>query len=303
MLSLATSVRTALVLVMTLGLALLTPIPAGAEDLTSTQRACDDDREWTSETLSDGECVVTNLCSPEEIVLAIEEPVDEPAVLNWSWTFPSDCPMDAIDAMGVLAEHRRPLDPGGDLSLGTAIVLDGFGTANPTATGGGSLLVTCGYVSLEFTVLAGDEMVAAATGSAFTHDCPPTEAEIPGQSVVGAFTASDGTVGAFARLYWVVYGRVPDRAGFGYWLARTQNGLSLQGAADIWTELPEWLENYDGTTDPEFLEAIYQNVLGRTPDAGGFEYWLGRLDDGLTRSQLAVLFSDAPEFKERTATS
>ncbi len=302
MVSLATSVRTALVLVMALGFALLTPIPTGAEDLTSTQRACDDERPWTSETMSDGECVVINLCSPEEIALAVEEPVDEPAVLVWTWTFPSSCPMDAIDAMGVLAQHRRPLDPAGDLSLGTAIVLDGFGTAEPAAVGSGSLEVTCGYVSLEFTVLAGDEIVAEATGSAFTRDCPPTDTPAPTPSIVGPFTGSDETVGAYARLYWVVYGRVPDRAGFGYWLARTQTGLTLQGAADIWTQLPEWLENYEDTTDSEFLDAIYQNVLGRTPDAGGFEYWLAQLGDGLTRSQLAVLFSDAPEFRERTAT-
>ena len=298
--------RTALLLVLALGFALVAPIPTGAEDLTSTQRACDDERPWTSETLSDGECVVTNLCSPEAIVLAIEEPspddTTDSAVLNWTWTFPASCPMDAIDAMGVLAEHRRPLDPGGDLSLGSAIVLDGFGTIAPAAVGGGSLEVTCGYVSLEFTVLAGEELVATAFGSAFTNECPATEVAVPEQSVVGSFTGSSGDVGAFARLYWVVYGRVPDRAGFGYWLARTQTGLTLQGAADIWTQLPEWIENYDDTTDAEFLDAIYQNVLGRTPDVSGFDYWLGRLDDGLSRSELAVLFSDAAEFRERTAT-
>jgi hypothetical protein len=41
------------------------------------------------------------------------------------------------------------------------------------------------------------------------------------------------------------------------------------------------------TADGRFLCALYPDVLGRTPDAPGKAYWLGRLDHGTSRSSVA----------------
>lgn len=152
-------------------------------------------------------------------------------------------------------------------------------------------------------MIAGSEVVATGSGSAVTPPCPVVvDPPDPDPVLLPRYQGTEGQVAGFARLYWAVFGRVPDLGGFGYWMARANNGLALRSAAAIWTNLSEWRDSYDGTEDDDFLGLIYQNVLGRQPDQGGFDYWLARLLDGLSRDQLVVLFSDAPEFRQRTVT-
>jgi hypothetical protein len=41
---------------------------------------------------------------------------------------------------------------------------------------------------------------------------------------------------------------------------------------------------------------MYDNVLGRSPDAGGFDFWADALYDGFyTREEVLVSFSQSPE--------
>ena len=85
-------------------------------------------------------------------------------------------------------------------------------------------------------------------------------------------------------------------------MARLTGGMSLSEVAWTWSSLPEWQGTYQGTDNRTFLVRIYGNVLGRAPDDSGLVYWLDRLDRGLTRSDLVLLVSDAPEFRQRTNT-
>ncbi|WP_415913047.1 DUF4214 domain-containing protein [Neptuniibacter sp. QD37_11] len=45
---------------------------------------------------------------------------------------------------------------------------------------------------------------------------------------------------------------------------------------------------------------LYQGVLNRVPDKGGFEYWVREINEGYTLEQLAVGFVYSEEFQERT---
>ena len=46
-----------------------------------------------------------------------------------------------------------------------------------------------------------------------------------------------------------------------------------------------------------FVNLVYQNVLGRAPDQGGHDYWLGLLNSGqITRAGMMSGFIDSPEF-------
>ena len=47
-----------------------------------------------------------------------------------------------------------------------------------------------------------------------------------------------------------------------------------------------------------FIEALYQNVLGRPSDAAGKEGWM---NSGLSAAQIIIGFSESPEFKASTA--
>ena len=47
----------------------------------------------------------------------------------------------------------------------------------------------------------------------------------------------------------------------------------------------------EGTSNLDFATTVYNNVLGRTPDQGGLDFWVGALDNGYPRDSfiLAVL--------------
>jgi len=60
-------------------------------------------------------------------------------------------------------------------------------------------------------------------------------------------------------------------------------------------------EQFRGTSaNAGFTARLYLAALGRTPDAGGFAYWVDRLDnEEMTLQRISEFFLDSPEFKER----
>ena len=51
----------------------------------------------------------------------------------------------------------------------------------------------------------------------------------------------------------------------------------------------------EDTTNLEYVDAMYRNVLNRPPDQAGYDYWTGRMDDGLSREEILVFFAESPE--------
>ena len=78
------------------------------------------------------------------------------------------------------------------------------------------------------------------------------------------------------KLYIATFNRAPDSSGLNYWL---NCGLSLEEIAESFFDQKETKELYpDNYSTKEFIDAIYQNVLGRSPDKDGFDYWQKELD-------------------------
>lgn len=51
-------------------------------------------------------------------------------------------------------------------------------------------------------------------------------------------------------------------------------------------------------TNGQFVERMYNNILLRSSDIGGFNFWVGQLNSGqLTREQVALSFLDSGEFQ------
>jgi hypothetical protein len=118
----------------------------------------------------------------------------------------------------------------------------------------------------------------------------------------------DGTAGQLYRLYSAAFGREPDAVGMGYWMSRMDSGTSLKQVSR------EFMLGGDGTGQAEFIKlygsnannstfvtTLYHNILGRDPDASGYQFWLNALntdantDKNILRSQLMIDFSDSPE--------
>jgi Ca2+-binding RTX toxin-like protein len=105
-----------------------------------------------------------------------------------------------------------------------------------------------------------------------------------------------GTAGEAYRLYAAAFDRKPDLAGLGYWMGVLDRGASLVDVATGFTGTGEFTAMYGATrTHEDFLTKLYQHILHRAPDAGGYEYWLKVMNGGATEGQVLAAFGESNE--------
>jgi hypothetical protein len=104
-------------------------------------------------------------------------------------------------------------------------------------------------------------------------------------------------------LYQAAYARMPDNSGFRYWAGVADaNHTSALSLADSFMSAPEFASRYGSApTNASFVNSLYGNILGRTPDQAGLDYWTGQLNAGLARDQLLVNFANSAENATLTA--
>jgi hypothetical protein len=118
-------------------------------------------------------------------------------------------------------------------------------------------------------------------------------------------TGAGENAGMAYRIYQAAFNRTPDVDGLAYWLATLDSGAaSLSAIADSFIHSPEFVQKY-GTTESvsnaEFVGRLYLHTLGRTADTVGFDYWVNRLDNDLTKGDLLAQFTESPENQQRVA--
>ena len=109
--------------------------------------------------------------------------------------------------------------------------------------------------------------------------------------------------GQVYRLYKAAFARTPDLGGLGGWIAGMDNGLGLEQVANSFIASAEFQSLYGASSsNGQFVTALYLNVMGRAPDAGGYGYWVNQLASSLqSRAQVLVAFSESGENKSATA--
>jgi len=108
----------------------------------------------------------------------------------------------------------------------------------------------------------------------------------------------DGNAGQTYRLYQAAFDRVPDKAGLGDWIEGMDRGMGLSQVATGFINSAEFKALYgNNPTNSEFVTLLYDNVLHRAPDTGGFNYWINSLSSGMTREQALIGFSESTENK------
>lgn len=102
------------------------------------------------------------------------------------------------------------------------------------------------------------------------------------------------------RLYQAVLGRQPDVGGLTFWLEQFDSGeWSTRRIAGFFGTSEEFTSLYgEDIANEKFVNAVYQNVLRRQPDADGASFWIDFLGQGNSRAELILLISNAPEFIE-----
>mgnify|MGYP001077546109 CR=1 FL=1 len=105
-----------------------------------------------------------------------------------------------------------------------------------------------------------------------------------------------GIAGEAYRLYKAAFDRTPDLTGLGFWIENLDSGVSLLEAANGFINSAEFQADYGvNPSDRDFVQLLYENVLDRQPDASGYEYWVSAMQNGLSRGQVLVEFSNSPE--------
>jgi hypothetical protein len=123
-----------------------------------------------------------------------------------------------------------------------------------------------------------------------------------GGQMIEAFFASaefQGVIAPVARLYFAYFLRVPDYAGLDFWIGYFRSGNSLESISSFFAGSAEFQARYGALDNAAFVNLVYQNVLGRAPDAPGFEFWKGQLDTGaMSRGQVMLGFSESAEYRQ-----
>ena len=95
---------------------------------------------------------------------------------------------------------------------------------------------------------------------------------------------------SITHLYLACFGRAPDSEGLEFWTDRVLSGQSLvEVANNMLATAPARVIYPDGMPAQDMIGAFYENVLGRTPDAPGLEFWTARLESSAERPGAVIL--------------
>ena len=120
-------------------------------------------------------------------------------------------------------------------------------------------------------------------------------------------TASRGEVYAVVDFYRGFLNRLPDTAGFQYWLNRFR-AAQCQGAAAVNAEVEAISEQFAASAEyadrkrsnRDYVGDLYYAFLRRGGELTGFDFWVNQLDAGArSREQLRREFLKSPEFQGR----
>ncbi len=224
--------------------------------------------------------------------------------------------------------HANGID-GGAATAG--FTTTGQPTAPPIVTASGTTLTqTISWTTPEGAGVTGYEVqrsgdgvnwaaIGSTSGSSVTVDVPAGvhQYRVRGSNAFGAgawgYSIPSGASagigrpmaldGQIERLYRAYFLRDPDPSGFVHWRGNRATGAALVGIADVFAGSDEFIDTYGQLNDGQFVDLVYQNVLGRPPDSGGRAHWTGVLGAGGSRGSVMAGFSESSEFVSQTNTS
>ena len=113
------------------------------------------------------------------------------------------------------------------------------------------------------------------------------------------FTSNEFSGGGLniIKYYIAVFRRDPDFGGFLFNFNSYIGGQPLSAILNQFLTSPEFQNTYGTLSNSDFVNLIYQNVFGRAPDPGGFNYYLGALNSNqLSRGGVMSQFISSAEF-------
>ena len=105
------------------------------------------------------------------------------------------------------------------------------------------------------------------------------------------------------RLYQAALHRAPEQHGLNFWIDQISHGASLAKLANGFMESAEFAARYGaGLSTANYVEALYNNALGRGSDPAGKAHWINLIDSGsISRADALVGFSESAENQSQTS--
>ncbi|MEM9395343.1 MAG: DUF4214 domain-containing protein [Pseudomonadota bacterium] len=135
-----------------------------------------------------------------------------------------------------------------------------------------------------------DVVVGFSESPEFVNIMIPKSLEFSGAEAMGDFTDD------IVRLYQATLDRLPDVGGFTFWVDGLTDGMTYLSAVEGFVNSPEFQAVYGTLTDAQFVNLLYNNVLGRDADPGGASFWEGSLAGGMSRAEVVSGFAQSAEF-------
>lgn len=123
--------------------------------------------------------------------------------------------------------------------------------------------------------------------------------ELANTDTLRRFPELNTTLDPVIRLYTGMLGRTADKEGLEYWVTQLNTGNSLYELSQSFVKSAEFSSLVDrmGGGNTGFIDALYQNVLGRNADGEGRMYWLDTLrNDEADKADIALSFTDSEEY-------
>ena len=113
------------------------------------------------------------------------------------------------------------------------------------------------------------------------------------QNTYGSLTNSQFV----SLVYQNVLGRPADAGGLAYWTGQVNSGAMTRG--QVMLAFSESQENLAVSFNKVFVVQIYVGMLRRSPEQGGFDYWVGQLNGGRSGLDLIGGFLASNEYLNR----
>jgi hypothetical protein len=110
-----------------------------------------------------------------------------------------------------------------------------------------------------------------------------------------AFAQSDEWIGVTVDdMYETTLGRPADQGGRNFWITQIRNGRSVPSMGGFFYGSNEYFTSSGGTAGA-WIDQLYLDILGRSSDQGGRDFWVGRFNAGMPRDLIALNFFQSIE--------
>jgi hypothetical protein len=149
--------------------------------------------------------------------------------------------------------------------------------------------------SAEFVTKTGTPSPTAPNAVPANYEPAPTPGPAPVPGGAGDPNLLDAYRREIYRLYFGYFDRAPDDGGWNHWVGVRLQGITLVEVSQEFALSSEFA-TIGLTSNGDFVDYVYRNVLDREPDPLGRQFWINQLNNGMTRGEMMTGFTESREF-------